>query len=208
MPGLLFREPGKLLIHLRKCISILELPVRGLDDPDMAKVYCENSAPNIEWLISLGMEFKNLFISGSENYPEYSAITPAKPRGHYAVSGGAFFRVLKNACDKRGIKALYKTRLKELITDPEGEVCGVIAEGEEKAYILKPEKPSFWLVVVMVTTREMLKQYSFDKGYKAKYTGSVNNTGDGIRAGQMLGADLVCMGQIAAIPAVQRPGKR
>ena len=181
---------------------------QGLDDPDMAKVYCENSAPNIEWLISMGMEFKNLFISGAEDYPEYAAITPAKPRGHSVESGGTFFRVLKNACDKRGINSLYKTQLKEIITDPEGEIRAIKAEGKGKMLYIKAKKAVVLACGGYAYNTEMLKQYSFDKGYKAKYTGSVSHTGDGIRAGQMLGADLRCMGQIAAIPAVQRPGQR
>ncbi len=181
---------------------------RGLEDPDLMKVLCEKSASNIEWLISMGMEFKILFMSGAENYPEYSAITPAKPRGHVAASGGVFFKVLKNACDKRGIRAFYNTRLTELITSPEGEVHGVKAENGGKTLNFKAKKAVVLACGGYAYNREMLKQYSFDKGYRAIYTGSTSHTGDGIRAGQMLGADLVCMGQIGVIPSVQRPGQK
>ena len=55
---------------------------QGLDDPDMTRVLCDNSGSNIEWLISLGMEFKYLYLSGAEDYPEYTAVTPSQPRGH------------------------------------------------------------------------------------------------------------------------------
>lgn len=181
---------------------------RGQENPDIMKVLCYNSASNIEWLISLGMEFTNLYISGSEAYPEYAAITPAKPRGHTASSGAIFFRVLKNGCDERGIKALYETSLRKLMTDPQGEVQGVEAEREGKILCVKARKAVVLACGGYAYNREMLKQYSFDKGYRATYTGSTSHTGDGIRAGQMLGADLACMRQIGAIPAVQRPGQR
>jgi flavocytochrome c len=181
---------------------------KGLDDPDLARVYCESSTSSIEWLISLGMQFQNLLLSGSENYPEYAAVTPPKPRGHLAPGGGAFFQVLKNACEQRGVQVNYKTRLKELVTDSQGAVCGVKAESGEKTLYFKARKAVVLACGGYGYHREMLKQYSFDKGYQAVYTGSLNSTGDGIRAAQMLGADLVCMGQIGAIPAVQRPGQK
>jgi fumarate reductase flavoprotein subunit len=180
----------------------------GLNDPDMTKVLCENSAPNIEWLIGLGMEFSNLLISSAEDRPEYAAIIQATPRGHKVESGGAFFRVLKNACDKRGLNSLYRTGLEELITAPEGGVRGVKAESNGKAVYVKARKAVVLACGGYAYNKEMLRQYSFDRGYRATYTGSITHTGDGIRAGQMLGADLSCMGQIGAIPAVQRPGQR
>lgn len=181
---------------------------RGLDDPDMVKVLCENSAPNIEWLIGMGMEFKYLYVSGAEEYPEYSSVTPAKPRGHSVGGGGTFFRVLKNACDKRNIHCMYQTKLKEIVTFPEGDVVGIQVESKKQTLHIKAKKAVVLACGGYASNTEMLKQYSFDKGYRAKYTGSVSHTGDGIRAGQMIGADLRCMGQIGAIPAVQRPRQK
>lgn len=181
---------------------------QGLDDPDMVKVLCDNSANNIEWLISMGMEFKYLYVSGAEYYPEYSSITLVKPRGHSTGGGGTFFKVLKNACDKRNLKCLYDTNLKEIIMSIKGEVVGIQVEKKGKPLRIKAKRAVVMACGGYAYNSEMLKQYSFDKGYRAKYTGSVNHTGDGIRAGQMIGADLRCMGQIGAIPAVQRPGQR
>jgi flavocytochrome c len=181
---------------------------QGLENPDLMRVLCDKSAANIEWLIRLGMEFNILFVSGAENYPEFAAITPPKPRGHIAQNGRIFFKVLKNACDKRGIKAFYNTRLTEVITSLEGEVRGIKAESEGKMLNFKARKAVILACGGYAYNKEMLKQYSFDKGCRAIYTGSPSHTGDGIRAGQMLGADLVCMGQIGAIPSVQRPGQK
>jgi flavocytochrome c len=181
---------------------------QGLDDPNMAKVLCDTSAPNIEWLIGMGMEFKYLYVSGAEDYPEYSSITPVKPRGHSTGSGGAFFKVLKSACDKRKINCLYETKLKEIITSLKGEVIGIQVESKGNPLHIRAKKAVVLACGGYAYNEEMLKQYSFDKGYRAKYTGSVNHTGDSIRAGQMIGADLRCMGQVGVIPAVQRPGQR
>jgi flavocytochrome c len=181
---------------------------QGLDDPDMTRVLCDNSGSNIEWLISLGMEFKYLYLSGAEDYPEYTAVTPSQPRGHSVGGGGAFFKVLKDACDKSGINCLYETRLKEIITFPEGEVAGIKVESKGRTIYIKAEKAVVLACGGYASNPEMLKQYSFDKGYRCKYTGSLSHTGDGIRAAQMLGADLRCMGQMGLIPAVQRPGQQ
>lgn len=180
----------------------------GLDDPEMVKILCDTSASNIEWLISMGMEFKYLYVSGAEDYPEYSSVTPVKPRGHSTGSGGTFFKVLKNACDQRKIVCLYETKLKEIILSTKGEVVGIQVESKGKSLNIKAKKAVVLACGGYAYNPEMLKQYSYDKGYRAKYTGSVNHTGDGIRAGQMIGADLRCMGQIGAIPAVQRPGQK
>ena len=181
---------------------------QGLDDPDMVRIFCDTSAPNIEWLIGMGMELKYLYVSGAEDYPKYSSITPVKPRGHSTGSGGAFFKVLKNACDKRAINCLYETKLKEIITSLKGEVVGIQVESKGKTLCIKAKKAIVLACGGYAYNPEMLKQYSFDKGYRAKYTGVVNHTGDGIRAGQLIGADLRCMGQVGVIPAVQRPGQR
>jgi flavocytochrome c len=181
---------------------------QGLDDPDITRVLCENSGSNIEWLISLGMEFKYLYLSGAEDYPEYAAVTPPKPRGHSVGGGGAFFKVLKDACDERGINCLYETGLKEIVASPEGEVAGIRVESKGKTQYIKAGKGVVLACGGYAYNPEMLKQYSFDKGYRAKYTGSVSHTGDGIRAAQMLGADLRCMGQMGLIPAVQRPRQK
>jgi flavocytochrome c len=181
---------------------------RGLDDPDLSRVLCENSADNIEWLIGMGMEFKFLYVSGAEEYPEYSSITPVKPRGHSVGGGGIFFKALKDSCEQRGISCLYKTGLKQLITSHKGEVIGIRAESSKKTLYIKAKKAVVLACGGYACNTEMLKQYSFDKGYRGKYTGSLTHTGDGIRAAQMIGADLSNIGQIGVIPAVQRPGQK
>lgn len=180
---------------------------QGLDDLDMVKVLCDNSASSIEWLIGMGMEFKYLYVSGAEDYPEYSSITPVKPRGHSTGGGGVFFKILKNACDKRKIECLYETNLKEILLSPKGEVVGIRVENKGKPLQIKAKKAVVLACGGYAYNPEMLKQYSFDKGHRASYTGSKGHTGDGIRAGQMIGADLRCMGQIGVIPAVKRPGQ-
>ena len=181
---------------------------QGLEDPDLVKILCYNSGATIEWLIDLGIEFKYLYVSGAEDYPEYASITPVKPRGHSTGSGGALFKVLKNACTQRNIDCLYETKLKEIITTSKGEVVGIQVEKKSELLNIKARKAVVLACGGYAYNQEMLKQYSFDRGYKAKYTGVVHHTGDGIRAGQLIGADLRCMGQIGVIPAVQRPGQK
>ena len=126
--------------------------------------------------------------------------------GHLWISIWAalfsFFKILKNACDKRAINCLYETKLKEVITSLKGEVVGIHVESKGNLLHIKAKKAIVLACGGYAYNLEMLKQYSFDKGYRAKYTGSVNHTGDGIRAGQLMGADLRCMGQVGVIPAV------
>ena len=168
---------------------------QGLEDPDMVKILCDNSGSTIEWLIDLGIEFKYLYVSGAEDYPEYASITPVKPRGHSTGSGGAFFKVLKDACVHRKIDCLYETKLKETIISAKGEVVGIQVESKSKLMQIKARKAVVLACGGYAYNHEMLKQYSFDRGYRARYTGSVSHMGDGIRAGQSIGADLRCMGQ-------------
>jgi flavocytochrome c len=194
-----------------------------LADPDLLKVLSENSGPNIEWLIKEGWT-GTVAVSGAEARPEYAAITPPKPRGHYTTgSGTGLFKLFKDACDRRGVEVLYNTKLTELVTSPTGEVLGVKAESGGNPLYIKGKKGVLLACGGFAANKEMLKTYSYDRGYRSwataaptvtntpatshtGYTGPASNTGDGINAALRIGAAVKGVSRVGGIPAIFKPG--
>ena len=115
----------------------------GIADDKLLRVASDMSANNVDWLTGLGVKFTTdlLYVSGMEKDPEYSAVTPTKPRGHRCVgTGGALFKALKKGVDSRKITTMSRTEAVRLITKPcansSSQVVGVKAKkGGKDVYI-------------------------------------------------------------------------
>jgi len=101
-----------------------------------------------------------------------------------------------------GVEIMYNTAATELLTDADGKICGVKAEGEDASYTFKCK------AVILATggfgaNEEMYTQYRPDlKGTVT--TNAPGATGDGIVMAQALGADLVDIEQIQLHPTVEQ----
>jgi fumarate reductase flavoprotein subunit len=92
-------------------------------DPALARRLCDEAAPGLEWLISLGVEFRPeaLYRSGVERVP----------RGHSATGmGAAIGTALEQARRARGIDLALKTRADRLLIE-DGCVAAVSAGGQD-----------------------------------------------------------------------------
>jgi fumarate reductase flavoprotein subunit len=92
-------------------------------NPRIVRVLCDNSAPALEWLVSIGVEFP----------PEYLVCSGVDdtPRGHPSRgAGGSVAERLINAAGARGVEHALNTRVDSLIVE-KGRVVGVRAEGVE-----------------------------------------------------------------------------
>lgn len=115
--------------------------------------FCKESATNIEWLQSMGVEFGGnpytsktvyppdghfLYYSGNEPLPAYAAKAKPAVRGHRVVgqgyTGHLYFSALLNAVQRRSIPIQRHTRVVQLILDAERRVIGV------EALALPPEE--------------------------------------------------------------------
>jgi len=150
--------------------------------PDLITYYAHESAPVLEWLISIGADFPggHLVCSGVESVP----------RGHACANAGAGIgQALINAVGARGIETVLDCRVESLIFE-DGKVVGVRAQGME-----------LYASCVIVTTGgfgnnpEMLQKL-YPSSWHEGWTWAVHRdnpfiVGDGLTMAQDIGAEIV-----------------
>jgi len=178
-------------------------------DPDLVRLTSEKSAPNIEWLISLGCDFpvEKLYMSGAEGIEPYASITPPKRRGHWhagqGFTGPVLFKVLADTVKAKGAEVLLETSGKQLIADPDKEILGLKAETGGETLYIRANRAVILASGGYARNKEMLKAYSFKEGYRGVTSTTPYVTGDGILMAQALGADLKGMNEMCSLPAVK-----
>lgn len=150
-------------------------------EPALARRLCNEAAPALEWLISLGVEFKPdaLYRSGVERVP----------RGHAATGmGAAIATALEQARRARSIDLALKTPVDRLLLR-EGRVVGVSAGGQEVR-----------AAAVVITTGgfgqnpELLDRYYPEATAAGDWTWSISapgSRGDGLALGEEAEAAIV-----------------
>ena len=148
-------------------------------DPAVGWRYCKETAPAIEWLISLGVRFTELHAPGVDGVPRSHC-----PEGE----GAAMVKVLEGACRERSIDIALGRRVEGLVRDDSGAVVGVQAEGETVS-----------AAAVVLTTggfgqnRAMVDEYYPDAASAGDWGWSVagsHSVGDGILMGREIGASI------------------
>jgi fumarate reductase flavoprotein subunit len=147
--------------------------------PRIMRILSEQSAPALEWLIGLGVQFPPdyLVCSGVEDVP----------RGHPSLGVAA---ALVNAAGACGVEHALGTRVEKLLTE-NGRVVGIRAGGDELR-----------AGAVIVTTGgfgnnpEMVKEYFPTAALHGDWTYAVHMKapfilGDGITLGKSVGAAIV-----------------
>jgi len=128
--------------------------------------------------------------------------TPVAPkRDKTALAGGtALFKILDDATKARRIPVMLKTSLQELVATPEKEVLGVKAINGEKTMHIRAKKAVIIGTGGFIWNEQMMKKYlpshavGGGKGVVVVAIHQDNDHGEGILAGQAIGADLATMG--------------
>jgi 3-oxo-5alpha-steroid 4-dehydrogenase len=188
------------------------------DGADEAKirVLCDKSVDLYDWLLGVGVKFKQTYIdgraaqpmtddglvwSGNERQAKFAAITPAVPRGHKvqapAASGAALWPPLQKAATDAGAQVLTETLAKRLIVNASGRVVGVVADSGGKEINLKAKKGVILTAGGFFANKDMVKQHC-PKFVNSGITGTDGDDGSGIRMGQGAGGDIKQMGLVDA----------
>ena len=168
----------------------------ALNDASLVAVMANSSADAIDWLDTIGAELPKISFSGGASVNRIHA--PADGSGVGAFLVDRFSAKL----NELGVETMYETAATELITDAEGKITGVKAEGPDAVYTINAK------AVILATggfgaNEEMYTQYRPDlKGTVT--TNAPGATGDGILMAQALGADLVDIEQIQLHPTVEQ----
>jgi succinate dehydrogenase/fumarate reductase flavoprotein subunit len=158
----------------------------------LCRAWAEEVVKNKAWAEEMGIPIRSMGnISEFSHLPGYASMIVYMTTGF----GQAWFKVLDDHVQKRGIKILFDTPGRELIQDPfTKEVIGIRAESSGRKIAIRARKG-----VILSTGgfefNEKLKR-QFLKCHPMKFYGWGYNTGDGVVMSQKVGADIWNMGNL------------
>jgi 3-oxosteroid 1-dehydrogenase len=130
----------------------------------------------------------------------------ARLRGQMMMtSGAALVTRLRLLLKSAGVPLWLKTPMKSLITDDSGRVVGVEAERDGRPLRIRARRGVVLAAGGFEHGEEMRRRYQPAVG-SGWSSGSPDNTGDGIRAGEAVGGALDLMDDAWWMPAMQVPG--
>jgi len=168
----------------------------ALNDPQLVAVMTNNSSDAIDWLDTIGAALPKISFSGGASVNRIHAPEDGSGVGAYLVD--RFSAKLAEL----GVNVMLETKATELLTDADGKISGVRAEGPDAVYTINAK------AVILASggfgaNEEMYTTYRPDlKGTVT--TNAPGATGDGIVIAQALGADLVDIEQIQLHPTVEQ----
>ncbi len=168
----------------------------ALNDSFLVAMMANSSAAAIDWLDTIGAELPKISFSGGASAKRIHA--PADGSGVGAFLVDRFSAKLAEL----GVNVMLETEATELLTDAEGKITGVKAEGPDANYTINAK------AVILATggfgaNEEMYTTYRPDlKGTVT--TNAPGATGDGIVMAEKLGADTVDIEQIQLHPTVEQ----
>ena len=166
-------------------------------DKEIIRVWAEYSYENKEWMEKIGIKPKKWHGKG-----DYRHLPGSDSMHVYAVTGMGIgmMRMLYKEATNRNIHTIYNIQAKNILTNSEGQVIGVMAgdngNDSSKNINIKASKA----VILTCGGFEFNEQMKFNylPAYPAYFAGSPANTGDGIRMAQEVGADLWHMNCVSA----------
>ena len=169
-------------------------------DDEVVRRFADEVVKTNDWMHELDDSLE-ITVYGGSGFPalvgadtqQKCRIVPAEGR-----TGDALFETYSTAVEDRGIEVMLNTPAKQLITDENGMVIGILVESEGNEIAIKARKG----VVLACGSFEYDEQLKNDsiKGWPLFALGNPGNSGDGIRMAQKVGARLwhmqVCSTQL------------
>jgi 3-oxosteroid 1-dehydrogenase len=126
-------------------------------------------------------------------------------RRHMSTGGRALAARLRMALKDAGVPLWLKTTMTELVTDEDGRVTGIAATRDGETVRIRGRKGVLLATGGFDHNQEMRDKYLPKGGQEDFAMGARENTGDGIRAGESIGAALDLMDDAWWMPAVRHP---
>ncbi len=165
-------------------------------NPVMIRTLVENGYPTLQWLESMGMEFKDHV---------FTVLGGLWPRAHKPVMplGTGYIATYENYINEHSddIQILLDTKVKELMVQ-DGRVIGIKADGKEKEIIVHASKGVVMASGGFGANVEMRVAYNtiWNDLSTLNTTNHPGATGDGIVMAEEIGAKLVGMEYIQLLP--------
>lgn len=183
---------------------------------DEAKIrnYCENSSGHFQWLVDIGVPFKDSFhqeraimcltddcllYTGSEKaYPFAQQAKPC-PRGHNLQvegdnGGPLFMKIITENVERRdAITVEYETRALTLIVDDNNAVVGLVIRQDQRELNVRARKGVILCAGGFVMNEAMVRQYAPMLTAGNVPIGNPGDTGTGIQMGMAVGGAAINM---------------
>ncbi|OUS94701.1 FAD-binding protein [Rhodococcus sp. NCIMB 12038] len=119
--------------------------------------------------------------------------------------GQALVGRLRLSLQEAGVPLWLNSPLKRLITDESGAVTGAVVESGERELRIRARRGVMMATGGFEQSEEMRKRYLREGGKDNYSAGSPDNTGDGIVAGEQVGAAVDLMDDAWWMPSFRRP---
>ncbi len=183
---------------------------------DGAKIrnYCERSTEHFQWLVELGVPFKDSFheeraimcltddgllYTGSEKAYPFNRQAKPCPRGHNLQvvgdhGGPLFMKIVRENVERReAISVEYETRALTLIVDDEGAVAGLVVRQHMEELNVRARRGVILCAGGFAMNEEMLHQYAPMLTAGTQPIGNPGDTGSGILMGMAVGGAAINM---------------
>lgn len=183
---------------------------------DEAKIrnYCERSAEHFDWLVGIGVPFKDSFLderaimcltddgllfTGNEKAHPFSTIAKPCPRGHNLYvegdNGGPLFMkiVTENVEKRERISVHYETRALTLIVDEADEVVGLVIRQDQRELNVRARGGVVLCAGGFVMNPEMVARHAPKLTQGTEPIGNPGDTGSGIQMGMSVGGAAINM---------------
>lgn len=182
-------------------------------DADKTRAYCEGSVDHFNWLVGLGVPYKDsiydqralmalsddcLLYTGSEKaWPFVEHAMPC-PRGHNLQiegdnGGPLLFRILTENMSKRGVKVIHEARALTLIVDDRQCVHGLVVRIDQQERYVRARRGVLLASGGFAMNPDMVRKYAPLLLGATMPIGNPGDTGSGILMGMGVGAAAINM---------------
>lgn len=183
-------------------------------DEQKIRNYCDNSLDHFDWLVNLGVPFKDSFhktraimcltddgllYTGSEKAHPFASQAKPAPRGHNLYiegdnGGPLFMKIVTENVEKRDqISVEYETRALTLIADDNNEVHGIVIRKDQQELNVRARNGVILCAGGFVMNPDMLAKYAPKLTAGTEPIGNPGDTGSGILMGMGVGAAAINM---------------
>ena len=185
-------------------VELMELDTqiggKDVNDPELVKTLCENSAASIEWLSGIGAELTSVGSFGGASVKRIHR--PVNEEGKTISVGSYIVPILEKNCQDRGVTMLMETLATSILTDDAGAACGIIATGKNGETVTVNAEAVILATGGFGANLEMVAEYVPSlKGFMT--TNAPGAQGQGIAMATAIGAATVDMDQIQIHPTVE-----
>lgn len=179
-------------LHAKELIQAGE----GRVNPQMIKELAEDSANNIEWLASLGINWTSVYGHRAipyENQEYFARRIHVYEHGGGLGSGCVMMDALKKEAERLGVTVIFDTPVISLITKnyTDNSVVGVVTDHQGKTNYYRANKGVILATAGIDYNEDLAKEYAPQQYRDIKnhaLTNSKYDTGDGILMGLALNA--------------------